>query len=110
MNSPLSLEQLASLRQETYQREATADRLARQVMRPIPTPLSVAVRAQLSAWLYAAAARLSSETAEAARSLDLGCQTICRNGVEYWPSAWTIPVSGARRSVYRPALARPRGR
>jgi hypothetical protein len=91
MSSPLALEQLARLRQERYQREAAADRLARQQFARgslrVHTPLSVTLRLRLSAWLYALAARLSSGTADAARTLDLGCQAIGRHGVEYWPSA-----------------------
>jgi hypothetical protein len=90
MGSPLALEQLARLRQETYQREAGADRLAR-LFAPgslsVRTPRSVTLRVRLSAWLYALAARLSSETADAARTLDLGGQALCHNGVEYWLSA-----------------------
>jgi hypothetical protein len=72
-----------------YQREA-ADRLTRQRARGslrVHTPLSVTLRLRLSAWLYALAARLSSETADAARTLDLGGQALCHNGVEYWLSA-----------------------
>ena len=90
MSSPLNFEQLARLRRETYEREAAADRLARQVgsiSRAARPPLSVALRVRLATWLYALAARLSSGTADAARTLDAGCQAICCSEVEYWPSA-----------------------
>lgn len=67
MSSPLLLEQLARLHQETYQREAAADRLTLQLTtrwRRARAPIAMAVRARLSAWLYALAARLASDTSD----------------------------------------------
>ena len=82
MNSPLVLEQYAMWRQEVYQREAAAERLARLARQPSPS-----LRARLSVWLYEIAQWLAPDAQPAVHGWTLPECRPCLNEVEYWPSA-----------------------
>jgi hypothetical protein len=82
MNPPVLLEQYAACRQQDYQREAAAERLARQARHASP-----GVRARLSVWLVHLANWLASDVQPAVRGWELPECRLCSNGVEYWPSA-----------------------
>jgi hypothetical protein len=85
MNSPLSIEQYAVWRQAEYQREAAADRLARQALRA--RDASPALRARLSLLLIRLARLLASDANPVIHGWELPECKICPDGVEYWPSA-----------------------